>query len=116
MLATALATVADRTTKPDEVLAKGRAAMALKIDPPARRALSVLLAERLAAAGRVDDASAMLGPPPHGDDAIGRYIAFKQMEAHARAEPARAAAGGGTRGAGPARRTPTSKRIRRRRR
>ena len=27
----------------------------------------------------------MLGPPPHGDDAIGRYIAFRQMEAHARA-------------------------------
>ena len=85
VIAAALATVADRTTKPDEVLAKGRAAMSLKIDAPARRALSVLIAERLAAAGRLDDANAVLGPPPHGDDAIGRYIAFKQMEAHARA-------------------------------
>jgi len=85
VLAAALATVADRTTKPDAVLAKGRAAMALKIQAPARRALSVLVAERLAVAGRMDDAVAVLGPPPHGDDAIGRYIAFKQMEAHARA-------------------------------
>jgi len=85
VLAAALATVADRTTKPDAVLAKGRAAMALKIQAPARRALSVLVAERLAAAGRADDAVAVLGPPPHGDDAIGRYIAFKQMEAHAKA-------------------------------
>ena len=53
--------------------------------PPARRALSLLLAERLAAAGRGEEASATLGPPPHGEDAIGRYIAFRQMEAHARA-------------------------------
>ena len=85
MLANALAAVAAPTTKPDVLLAKGRAALALKISPPARRALSVLLAERLAAAGRADDAASMLGPPPHGDDAIGRYIAFRQMEAHARA-------------------------------
>jgi hypothetical protein len=85
VIAAALATVADRTSKPDDVLAKGRAALSLKIDPPARRALSVLIAERLATAGRADDATAVLGPPPHGEDAIGRYIAFKQMEAHARA-------------------------------
>ena len=85
VLANALAAVAAPTTKPDVLLAKGRAALALKISPPARRALSVLLAERLAAAGRADDAAAILGPPPHGDDAIGRYIAFKQMEMHARA-------------------------------
>ena len=85
VIAAALATVADRTTKPDAVLEKGRAAMALKIDAPARRALSLLVADRLALAGRTDDAAAVLGPPPHGEDAIGRYIAFKQMEAHARA-------------------------------
>ena len=85
VLANALAAVAAPTTKPDVLLAKGRAALALEIDPPARRALSVLLAERLAAAGRADDAAATLGPPPHGDDAIGRYIAFKQIEMHARA-------------------------------
>jgi hypothetical protein len=85
VLATALAVVSDPFAKPDLLLAKGRAALALKINPPARRALSLLLAERLAAAGREQDASATLGPPPHGDDEIGRYIAFKQMEAHARA-------------------------------
>jgi len=85
VLASALATIADPAAKPDLLLARGRAALALKINPPARRALSLLMAERLITAGRADDASATLGPPPHGDDAIGRYIAFKQMEAHARA-------------------------------
>jgi hypothetical protein len=85
VLAVALATIADPAAKPDMLLAKGRAAMALKINPAARRALSLVLAERLMAAGRADDAVATLGPPPHGDDAIGRFIAFKQMEAHARA-------------------------------
>jgi hypothetical protein len=85
VLASALAAVSDGNAKPDVVLAKGRAALALKINPPARRALSVLLAARLAAAGRAEDAVSILGPPPHGDDAIGRYIAFRQMEAHARA-------------------------------
>jgi len=85
VLATALAAIADRAAKPDAVLVKGRAALALKISPPARRALSLVIAERLAAAGRAEDASNVLGPPPHGDDAIGRFIAFRQMEAHARA-------------------------------
>jgi hypothetical protein len=85
VLAAALATVADPAAKPDALLAKGRAALALKVSPPARRALSLLLAERLMAAGRMDDAAAVLGPPPHGDDVIGRYITFKQMEMHARA-------------------------------
>lgn len=85
VLANALAAVSAPTTKPDVLLAKGRAAMALKISPPARRALSLLMAQRLAAAGRVDDAASTLGPPPHGDDAVGRYIAFRQMEMHARA-------------------------------
>jgi hypothetical protein len=84
VLADALAAIANPATKPDELLAKGRVALALKISPPARRALSLLLSQRLAAAGKTDDASAVLGPPPHGDDAVGRYIAFKQMEAHAR--------------------------------
>jgi hypothetical protein len=85
LLAAALASVADPAEKPDALLAKGRAALALKISAPARRALSLLLAERLLAAGRMEESSATLGPPPHGEDAIGRYIAFRQMEAHARA-------------------------------
>jgi hypothetical protein len=50
-----------------------------------RRSLALLLAERLDAAQRPDDAVAILGAPPHGDDAIGRYIAFRQVQAHARA-------------------------------
>jgi len=83
-LANALASLADPSAKPEVLLAKGRAALALKINAAARRALSLLLAERLGALGRADDAAATLGPPPHGDDPVGRYIAFKQMEAHAR--------------------------------
>jgi len=85
VLASALAAIADPAIKPDAMLVKGRAALALKTSAPARRALSLLLAQRLVAAGRTDDAVAVLGPPPHGDDEVGRYIAFKQMEAHARA-------------------------------
>src|SRR6185369_6995753 len=84
VLASALAAIADPAVKPDDLLARGRAALALKISAPARRALSLLLAQRMTAAGRAEDAAATLGPPPHGDDAVGRYIAFKQMEAHAR--------------------------------
>ena len=85
VLANALAAIADPAIKPDPLLAKGRAALGMKTSAPARRALSLLLAQRLIAAGRTDDAVAVLGPPPHGDDEVGRYIAFKQMEAHARA-------------------------------
>jgi hypothetical protein len=85
VLAAALAAASDPAAKPDVVLAKGRAALALKINGPARRALALLLGERLLAAGRPEDATAILGPPPHGDDDIGRYIAFRQMESHARA-------------------------------
>ncbi|HXU01253.1 MAG TPA: hypothetical protein VN903_09690 [Polyangia bacterium] len=85
VLANALAAVADPAVKPDALLVKARAALALKTSAPARRALSLLVAQRLFAAQRADDAVTVLGPPPHGDDAVGRYIAFKQMEAHARA-------------------------------
>jgi len=85
VIANALAAVADPAAKPDALLVRGRAALSLKTSAPARRALSLLLAQRLFAAGRADDAVGVLGPPPHGDDAVGRYIAFKQMEAHARA-------------------------------
>ena len=70
---------------PDVALARARAAFALDRPPVVRRSLALLLAERLDAAKRSDDAVAILGPPPHGDDAIGRYIAFRQVEAHARA-------------------------------
>src|SRR6185312_3204873 len=46
---------------------------------------SLRLADRLIAAQRPDDAVAILGAPPHGDDAVGRYIAFRQAQAHGRA-------------------------------
>ncbi len=85
VLATALAAIEDPAVPPDRVLAAGRAA--LRLDLPGRtvRALSLRLADRLVAAQRPDDAVAILGPPPHGDDEIGRYVAFRQAQAHARA-------------------------------
>ncbi len=64
---------------------KSRAAFRLDLPAAVRRSLALLLADRLVAAKRPDDAAAMLGAPPHGDDEIGRYIAFRQVEAHARA-------------------------------
>jgi hypothetical protein len=69
----------------EELQARGRAALALPLAPETRRSLSLLLAERLIARGKQDEAVAMLGPPPHGQDPVGRFIAFRQAEAHARA-------------------------------
>lgn len=85
VFAAALASVADRQIAPEVALARARAAFGLDIPPVVRRSLALLLAERLEAAKRSADAVAILGAPPHGDDAIGRYIAFRQAEAHARA-------------------------------
>ena len=83
--AAALAASADPAVTAEQIVARGRAAMRLYLPSEVRRALSLVIAERLIAIGRVDDATAILGPPPHGDDAIGRYIAFLQAQAHARA-------------------------------
>src|SRR6185369_14360068 len=47
--------------------------------------LSLRLADSLRAMGRADEATAVLGPPPHGDDPLGRTLALRQAEAHARA-------------------------------
>jgi hypothetical protein len=80
----ALAAVADPSVAPERALALARAAFRLDRPPVVRRSLALLLAERMVAAKRPDDALAILGAPPHGDDAIGRYIAFRQAEAHAR--------------------------------
>ncbi|MES1209219.1 MAG: hypothetical protein ABUS79_25055 [Pseudomonadota bacterium] len=85
VLAGALAAIDDPTAPPDRVLAAGRAALRLDIGPPTLRALSLLIANRLIGAQRPEDAVAILGSPPHGDDALGRTIAFRQAEAHARA-------------------------------
>ncbi len=80
----ALAAVADPSVAPERALALARAAFRLDRPPVVRRSLALLLAERLVATKRPDDAVAILGAPPHGDDAIGRYIAFRQAEAYAR--------------------------------
>ena len=85
VLVAALAAIDDPAVPPERVLAAGRAALRLDLSPAETRALSLRLADRLLAAQRPDDAVAILGPPPHGDDAVGRYIAFRQAEAHARA-------------------------------
>jgi hypothetical protein len=85
VVATALAAIDDPAVPADRVLAAGRAALRLDLPPATARALSLLLADRLIAAQRPDDAVAILGAPPHGDDALGRTIAFRQAEAHARA-------------------------------
>jgi hypothetical protein len=81
----ALAAIGDPQIAPEVALARARAAFGLEIPPVVRRSLALLLAERLDAAKRPQDAVAILGAPPHGDDVIGRYIAFHQAEAHARA-------------------------------
>jgi hypothetical protein len=81
----ALAAVTDPAVAPAVAIEKSRAAFRLDLPAAVRRSLALLLADRLVAAQRPDDAVAILGAPPHGDDAIGRYIAFRQVEAHARA-------------------------------
>jgi hypothetical protein len=81
----ALAAISDPTVSPTVAMAKSRAAFRLDLPAAVRRSLALLLADRLVAAKRPDDAAAILGAPPHGDDEIGRYIAFRQVEAHARA-------------------------------
>ncbi len=81
----ALAAIADPAVAPALAIEKSRAAFRLDRPPIVRRSLALLLADRLVAAKRPDDAAAILGAPPHGDDDVGRYIAFRQVEAHARA-------------------------------
>jgi hypothetical protein len=81
----ALAAIDDPAVAPAVAIEKSRAAFRLELPAPVRRSLALLLADRLVAAKRPDDAVAILGAPPHGDDAVGRYIAFRQVEAHARA-------------------------------
>ncbi len=85
VLADALAAIDDPAVPVDRLMALGRTALRQDLAPPSRRALALRLADRLIAAQRPEDAVAILGPPPHGDDVLGRYIAFRQAEAHARA-------------------------------
>ena len=84
-LAAALAAIANPATPPEEVLVRGWAALAVAPSPEARRDLQLVLSERLADRGRREEATAVRGPPPHGDDQIGRYLAFRQVESHAAA-------------------------------
>jgi tetratricopeptide (TPR) repeat protein len=62
-----------------------QAALAADLPHDVRRVLGFRLAEQMRAAGRTDEAVAAIGPPPHGDDALGRYLAFRQVEAHVKA-------------------------------
>jgi hypothetical protein len=84
-LAAALAAIADPATPPEEVLVRGWAALAVAPTPEARRDLQLVISDRLADRGRREEATAVRGPPPHGDDQIGRYLAFRQVESHAAA-------------------------------
>ncbi|HET6146932.1 MAG TPA: hypothetical protein VFH68_05330 [Polyangia bacterium] len=84
----ALAADADADADPGQrqaALPRLQAALAADLPRDVRRVLSFRLAEQLRAAGRIDEAVAAVGPPPHGDDAIGRYLAYRQMEAHVKA-------------------------------
>jgi hypothetical protein len=85
VLASGVAALAWPHLTAEELMARGRAALSLQLSSETRRSLSLLLAERLIALGKQDEAVAILGPPPHGQDAVGRFIAFRQAEAHARA-------------------------------
>jgi hypothetical protein len=69
----------------ETAIARLRGALAADLPRDTRRRLSFRLAEQLRAAGRADEAVAAVGAPPHGDDALGRYLAFRQIEAHVRA-------------------------------
>jgi hypothetical protein len=88
ILARAIAADADASADPQH---RGAAIpllqLALAADLPhdVRRVLGFRLAEQMRAAGRADEAVAAIGPPPHGDDALGRYLAFRQVEAHVKA-------------------------------
>jgi hypothetical protein len=84
-VAAAIVTLSDPSARPDALVARTKTALATGAPAQTRRALMLVLSERLAAAQRADDAVAARGDPPHGDDRVGRYLAFKQTEAHARA-------------------------------
>jgi hypothetical protein len=84
-VAAAIVTLSDPSARPEALIARTKAALATAAPNQTRRALMLALSERLTAAQRPEDAVAARGDPPHGDDRVGRYLAFKQVEAHARA-------------------------------
>ena len=72
------------------LLARGRAALALKINPPARRSLALLLADRLAAAGRGGRRGRdRWARRRTATTTIGRYIAFQSGRGARARRPAR---------------------------
>ena len=88
ILARAIAADADASADPQHrgaAIPLLQAALAADLPHDVRRVLGFRLAEQMRAAGRVDEAVAAIGPPPHGDDALGRYLAFRQVEAHVKA-------------------------------
>jgi hypothetical protein len=62
-----------------------RVALAADLPHDIRRVLSYRLSEQLRVLGRIEDAVIAIGPPPHGNDAMGNYLAFRQVEAHVKA-------------------------------
>lgn len=88
ILARAVAGDADASADPQHrgaAIPVLQAALAADLPHDVRRVLAFRLAEHLRAAGRPDESVAAIGPPPHGDDALGRYLAFRQVEAHVKA-------------------------------
>ena len=88
ILARAIAADADADADPQHrgaAIPVLQAALAADLPHDVRRVLAFRLAEHLRAAGRADEAVTAIGPPPHGDDALGRYLAFRQVEAHVKA-------------------------------
>lgn len=82
---TALAAVAAEPAGPRAIARLRLALERADLPRSARRHLTLQLAESLRAARRGDEATALVGPPPHGDDPAGRALALGQAEAHARA-------------------------------
>ena len=98
----ALAAITDPAVAPDLAMEKSRAAFRLDLPASVRRSLALLLADRLVAAKRPDDAVAILGAPPHGDDRDRPLHRLPSGRGARARRPSRRAVRRGARGAAPA--------------
>ena len=76
---------ANQPHRRQEAVARLEAALPFEWPAALRRGLIFRLSEQLRAAGRADEAARAIGPPPHGGDLLGRYLAWRQVDAHAKA-------------------------------